>query len=120
MVPSRKILSGLLVLTILFLIVSCSTPRPVEKTVSGEITYLDNYPAEKKDKARREVSLQMFEGLRNYKLLPGDVLKIMYLINPGPEDKQYRIKVGDRLKIESDYGGYEGSGKNTRRYCACC
>ncbi len=83
--------------------VSCSTPNPIEKTADGVIYHLDRLPEQEKKVAVKRVSEQLFVGLRNYKLLPGDVIEIMFFIQPSMEDKIYRVHVGDKLSIKFRY-----------------
>ncbi len=82
---------------------SCSTPQPREKTVSGTVTYLDKRSISEQEQARLQVSRQLFYGLRSYRILPGDVLDIVYLTKPVLEKGIYRVKVGDRLSIDFRY-----------------
>ncbi len=93
----------LLIFVVLTLLCACSVPKPREKMVGGGVTYLDKKSLSEREQARFQVSRQLFYGLRNYRILPGDVLDIMYLTKPVLEEEVYRVKVGDKLSIDFRY-----------------
>lgn len=53
--------------------------------------------------ARTRILRGLTEGLAAYKLVPGDVLEILFLTGHVVDAAPYRVNVGDRLRVEFHY-----------------
>ncbi|SFN10997.1 polysaccharide biosynthesis/export family protein [Thermodesulforhabdus norvegica] len=93
----------LITCTSISILSGCSVSRPYEKSIGGDITYLDERSEKVKDEHRRQLVSSLLTGLKTYRLLPGDVLEVMYIINPVQEEDGYRLKVGDKIRVDFFY-----------------
>lgn len=50
--------------------------------------------------ARARILSGLTQGLASYRLVPGDVLEVLFLTRSAVEAEPYRIHVGDRLRVE--------------------
>ncbi len=50
--------------------------------------------------ARQRILRGLTEGLSAYRLVPGDVVEVLFLTGHAVEEEPYRVNVGDRLRIE--------------------
>ncbi len=54
-------------------------------------------------RAREKIAEALTKGLSSYRVVPGDVLEVLYLSSNNPQPTEYVIGVGDRLSVEFHY-----------------
>ena len=70
----------------------------------GQVTYLDSLldTAEKRQ-AKDAVFQGLTQGVRQYRLVPGDQLEFLFHMELEPAEQAYQIEVGNRLNVEFFY-----------------
>jgi len=92
------VLSAIAFLTII--LVGCGTMGPSTDSGPDGTRNLTEEGASDPDSARQHITKALAVGLSSYRLLPGDVLEVLYLSSNQPQPTAYMIGVGDRLRIE--------------------
>lgn len=81
-------------------------PGTVKKTHDGDTVKLrgtDELTNAEKNKLRQNIIKEITEGLKTYKLSPGDLLEVMYHLSLVSEAQDYRIGVNDELNVDFYY-----------------
>jgi len=99
----RKALRGLLSLVVpaaLLLCTSCERPPSFDEARGGPKTELDNLSPQARDQAASQLAKSVQEGIRDYRLEPGDVVDVSFLVSRGRAVADYRIGIGDELELQ--------------------
>lgn len=85
------------------LLSACGATRPtIEDGPDGRVNLTEHGqidPAALRDRMRADFA----RGLSLYRLVPGDVLEVLYLSSRRPQPIEYVVGVGDRLRVEFHY-----------------
>ena len=81
----------------------CATPISKDRDIDGNTVYFELLGNTEKKVLRKQVVKGLSEGMRRYKLSPGDVIEVMYHISSTPESDEYMLAVSDEVEIEFFY-----------------
>jgi len=84
-------------------IFGCTSPPSKDRDIEGRMVYFEALSETEKRTLREHVVRGVKEGMRRYRLSPGDVLEVMYHISSTPESDQYKLAVSDEIEIEFYY-----------------
>lgn len=92
-----------LLLAILLLLPGCSTSTPTDLAADGQVTYLNELDPAEKRQAKQAIFEGLTQGVRQYKLVPGDQLEFLFHLQLEPAKQAYKITVGNKLGIDFYY-----------------
>ncbi len=92
-----------LLLATLLLLPGCSTPTPTDIASDGQVTYLNELDPAEKRQAKQAIFQGLTQGVRQYKLVPGDQLEFLFHLEREPAKQAYQITVGNKLDIDFYY-----------------
>src|ERR1035438_2801201 len=78
---------------------SCSRPPSFDEERGSAPVVLDTLSPQAVDQAATELAKSVLEGVRAYKLQPGDVIDVLFLADHRTAVSDYKIGIGDELEL---------------------
>jgi protein involved in polysaccharide export with SLBB domain len=78
---------------------SCSRPPSFDEERGSAPVVLDTLSPQAADQAATELAKSVLEGVRAYKLQPGDVIDVLFLADHRTAVSDYKIGIGDELEL---------------------
>lgn len=96
-------LSLFIALPIAAILYGCVSPPPTDRGVDGSSIAINDLSAEQKAYARSQIQSGLSKGISSYHLTPGDAVDMLFHINDRPEVTEYKLGVGDRIRVSFFY-----------------
>lgn len=90
-------------ISLALMIAGCSYLQPSTETGPEGTRNLSDPGEGEQNKTKEQIVEALGRGLAGYRVMPGDVLEVLYLSSNQPQPTEYVVGVGDRLRIEFHY-----------------